>query len=159
MVEIVRVFAFGTLKKGFVLHQRGLAGARYCGRAQTRKAYPMVIAGQWFAPIMFDEPGTGSIVSGELYELSVEMLSKLDRLESVGQPGHFRKRIELETASGNLADAFAYSRLAGWRCRYILAISPPMTTIASFHRATKLSETRLFRVGLWKGGRKLLQCR
>ncbi|GES52087.1 gamma-glutamylcyclotransferase [Rhizobium sp. NBRC 114257] len=108
MVEIVRVFAFGTLKKGFVLHQRGLAGAHYCGRAQTRKAYPMVIAGQWFAPMMFDEPGTGSIVSGELYELSGEMLSKLDRLESVGQPGHFRKRIELETASGNLADAFAY---------------------------------------------------
>ena len=85
MVETVRVFAFGTLKKGFVLHQRGLADAHYCGRAQTKKAYPMVIAGQWFAPMMFDEPGTGSIVSGELYELSGEISARRTRpIERLG---------------------------------------------------------------------------
>ncbi|MBB4566836.1 gamma-glutamylcyclotransferase family protein [Rhizobium leucaenae] len=105
----IRLFAFGTLKRGFSLHERGLARAQYRGFFQTRKPYPMLIAGRWFAPMMFDEPGNGTIVRGELYELDDQALRHLDAMESIGKPGHFRGLIELEpVAGGNSCIAFAY---------------------------------------------------
>jgi len=42
MPAAIRLFVFGTLKKGFPLHQRGLAGAIYHGRFRTRRPYPML---------------------------------------------------------------------------------------------------------------------
>jgi gamma-glutamylaminecyclotransferase len=69
----------------------------------------MLIAGRWFAPMMFDEPGNGSIVKGELYEVDDQTLRNLDLLESIGKPGHFRGLIELEPAAGgDPCIAFAY---------------------------------------------------
>lgn len=109
MPAAIRLFVFGTLKKGFPLHERGLAGAIFHGRFRTRRAYPMLIAGRWFAPMMFDEPGNGSIVTGELYEIDEAALRNLDLLESVGKPGHFRGLIEIEPmAGGNPCNAFVY---------------------------------------------------
>lgn len=106
---VIRLFVFGTLKKGFALHERGLAGAYCRGLFKTRKPYPMLIAGRWFAPMMFDEPGNGSIVKGELYEVDDQTLRNLDLLESIGKPGHFRGLIELEPAAGgDPCIAFAY---------------------------------------------------
>lgn len=61
-----RVFVFGTLKKGFPLHERGMHGARYLGAYRTVQRFPMLIAGPWFAPMMLDAPGLGLHVSGEL---------------------------------------------------------------------------------------------
>ncbi|MBB5577966.1 MULTISPECIES: gamma-glutamylcyclotransferase family protein [Rhizobium] len=109
MPAVIRLFAFGTLKKGFALHERGLDRADYRGLFKTRKPYPMLIAGRWFAPMMFDEPGNGTAVKGELYEVHDRTLRNLDLLESIGKPGHFRGLIELEpVAGGNPCIAFAY---------------------------------------------------
>lgn len=47
-----RLFVFGTLKRGFPLHERALAGATWLGRGITVEAYPMFVAGRWFAPMM-----------------------------------------------------------------------------------------------------------
>ena|SRR3954470_13640137 len=92
------VFAFGTLKRGFPLHERGLAGATYMGLYRTRQRYPVLIAGPWFAPMMFNEPGDGLQIRGELYGVDNKTLAQLDRLESVGEAGNFRNVIELEAA-------------------------------------------------------------
>ncbi|MEZ2224054.1 gamma-glutamylcyclotransferase family protein [Rhizobium sp. RCC_161_2] len=68
----------------------------------------MLIAGRWFAPMMF-EPGTGLIVTGELYNVDGPTLHNLDRLESIGKPGHFRGSVEIEpVAGGDPCTAFAY---------------------------------------------------
>jgi gamma-glutamylaminecyclotransferase len=88
-----KVFVFGTLKRGFPLHQQQLAGARSVGVYQTRERYPMLIAGPWFAPMMFSEPGVGFRVDGELYGVDDSTIAVLDQLESSGKPGNFRVEI------------------------------------------------------------------
>lgn len=107
-----KVFVFGTLKRGFPLHHQGLVGARFLGSYRTRECYPMLIAGPWFAPMMFNEPGVGLRVNGELYEISDSTLAILDRLESIGKPGSLRVIIEIEpTEGGALCSALAYMKV------------------------------------------------
>jgi gamma-glutamylaminecyclotransferase len=89
-------FACGTLKRGFPLHERGLSDARFTGAARTLQPYPMVIAGDRFAPMILREPGVGKHVEGELFELDTSALKKLDWIESVGRPGNFRDITSVE---------------------------------------------------------------
>lgn len=98
---LTKIFAIGTLKRGFPLHARGLAGAQFLGRFLSTRPYPLVIAGPWFAPMIFDEPGVGLHIEGELYEVDENRLALLDRLESVGKPGNFRRTIDVEAMDGS----------------------------------------------------------
>ena len=93
---VYNVFAFGTLKRNFPLHEQGLSGARFLGIYRTQQRYPMLIAAPWFAPMMFNEPGVGLQVIGKLYSVDDFALVNLDGLESVGIPGNFRAVIEVE---------------------------------------------------------------
>ena len=102
------VFVFGTLKNGFPLHRRGLGDATYLGLYCTARSYPMLVAGPWFAPMMFYEPGSGMRVSGELYQVD-PALERLDRMESIGKAGNFRRRIRVVPARrGHSCEALAY---------------------------------------------------
>ncbi|MFC6488430.1 gamma-glutamylcyclotransferase family protein [Nitratireductor sp. GCM10026969] len=108
---MVRIFAFGTLKRGFPLHEEGLAGADRLGLARTVDAFPMLIAGPWFAPMMLDRPGEGLCVKGELYAIDDRCLAVLDRLESVGKPGNFRRLVRvLPMGGGPAIAAFSYMK-------------------------------------------------
>ncbi|WP_244508370.1 gamma-glutamylcyclotransferase family protein [Mesorhizobium sp. LCM 4577] len=91
-----KVFVFGTLKMGFPLHDRGLSGAAFLGNRRTRERFPMLIAGPRFAPMMFNEPGVGFQVAGELYAVDDRALLRLDRIESIGSPGNWRVPIEVD---------------------------------------------------------------
>jgi gamma-glutamylaminecyclotransferase len=103
------IFAAGTLKRGFALHEEGLTNATFGGRYRTIEAFPMVIAGPWYAPMILNQPGTGERIVGELYEVPMEILSGLDALESVGQPGNFRITVQVEPVdAGSRASAFMY---------------------------------------------------
>ncbi|MDN3722690.1 gamma-glutamylcyclotransferase family protein [Roseibium salinum] len=84
-----KVFVFGTLKRGFPLHERGLSEAKLLGQYRTRERYPLLVAGPWFAPMMLNEPGIGYQVVGELYETNDITIENLERIESVGEPGNF----------------------------------------------------------------------
>lgn len=106
-----KVFVFGTLKKGFPLHDRGLLGAAFLGVFRTHWRFPMLIAGPRFAPMMLNEPHLGFRVIGELYEVDEATLMRLDELESVGKPGNLRVLIEVEpVAAGSRVSAFAYMK-------------------------------------------------
>ncbi|MFB9175471.1 gamma-glutamylcyclotransferase family protein [Roseibium salinum] len=98
-----KVFVFGTLKRGFPLHERGLSEAKLLGQYRTRERYPLLVAGPWFAPMMLNEPGIGYQVVGELYETNDITIENLERIESVGEPGNFRLSIEVEPAEGGSA--------------------------------------------------------
>src|SRR5436853_1224713 len=87
------IFVFGTLKRGFPLHDRALTGASYLGRYRTAERYPMFIAGEWYAPMMINEPGVGHHIVGELYALDDRRLPFIDQIESMGLPGNFRVRV------------------------------------------------------------------
>lgn len=91
-----KVFAVGTLKRGFPLHHKGLHAAKYLGEYKSVERFPLVIAGPWYAPMLFHEPGNGERVIGELFEVDQSQLSKLDRLESVGLPGNYRYQLAVE---------------------------------------------------------------
>jgi gamma-glutamylaminecyclotransferase len=110
-IVAVDIFAFGTLKKGYPLHETGLHGAKFLGNYCTVERFPLVIAGRWFAPMMFNEPGTGYNVVGELYRIDPSALCELDDLESIGSPGNFRVRIEaVPLMPGPVVIAFAYMK-------------------------------------------------
>ncbi|WP_245459836.1 gamma-glutamylcyclotransferase family protein [Rhizobium leguminosarum] len=105
------LFVFGTLKKGFPLHEQGLSRASFLGIFQIRQCYPMLIAGPWFAPMMFNEPGIGHRVIGELYEPDDDTIASLDRLESIGMPGNLRVVLDVEpVAGGPICSALAYMK-------------------------------------------------
>jgi gamma-glutamylaminecyclotransferase len=107
----INVFVFGTLKTGGPLHKSGLEGAFLVGEYRTRRAFPLVIAGPWFAPMMFNEPGCGHNVIGEVYRIDLCRLQKLDELESLGKPGNFRISIEVTPLiAGPPLQAFAYMK-------------------------------------------------
>jgi gamma-glutamylaminecyclotransferase len=104
-----RLFVFGTLKRGFALHDAGLRGANCVGDYRTVERYPMLIAGPGFTPMMLHQPGVGLAVKGELYEVDDAQLAALDRLESVGKPGNFRVSLAVERVNGGeRCAAFAY---------------------------------------------------
>jgi gamma-glutamylcyclotransferase (GGCT)/AIG2-like uncharacterized protein YtfP/predicted acetyltransferase len=86
-----RVFVFGTLKRGFPNHD--VLGSEPCfvSEASTVASYPLYVTGRWYSPVVVDEPGSGYPISGELYDVDDETLARLDRLESVGEPGGYRR--------------------------------------------------------------------
>ncbi len=89
-----RVFVYGTLKRGFYYHETGLAGRTCLGLGRTQEAFPLIIGGPWYSPILLDEPGDGLRVLGEVYEVDEEDLANLDRLEGTHLPqGYTRKEI------------------------------------------------------------------
>ena len=96
------VFVYGTLKRGFPLFEKGLAGAKYLGDVRTVAPYPLFIAKEFYGPVMLDKAGDGLIVHGELFDVAAEDLSVLDELESVGAAGSFRSSVEVEPRSGGL---------------------------------------------------------
>lgn len=96
----MKVFIYGTLKRGFALHSEGLAEAEFLGDVQTVKPYPLFIAADFFGPMMLNRPGEGTAISGELFEVSEDQLLKLDELEDVGQEGSFRTDIEVMPVGG-----------------------------------------------------------
>ncbi|MCG7508245.1 gamma-glutamylcyclotransferase family protein [Mesorhizobium retamae] len=105
------VFVFGTLKKGFPLHEAGLAGARFLRSCSTVAPYPMLVAGPYFAPMMFNEPGVGLRVRGESYEVGAGTLAELDRMESLGKPGNWRLPLQVSPVDGGPpVSAFAYMK-------------------------------------------------
>jgi gamma-glutamylaminecyclotransferase len=106
----MKVFVFGTLKRGFPLHHSS-AGAEFIGEYRTVRCFPMLVAGPWFAPMIFNEPGVGHQVLGELYEVDEACLACLDEMESIGQPGNFRVSVEVvPIQEGAPHTAFAYMK-------------------------------------------------
>jgi gamma-glutamylaminecyclotransferase len=88
-----------------------LDGARYLGAFRTVERYPMLVAGEWFAPMMLPQPRRGERVAGELYEVTDADLAMIDRIESIGVPGHLRQMITVEKLDGTAwTEAFVYMK-------------------------------------------------
>ncbi|MCP3395271.1 gamma-glutamylcyclotransferase [Bradyrhizobium sp. CCGB12] len=105
------LFVFGTLKRGYPLHDHGLRGAQFIGIYRTQQRLPLLIAGRWFAPMMFNEPGNGHKVLGEVYRIEEFQLPSLDRIESIGEPGNLRLKITVEpVGDGKPLSAFVYMK-------------------------------------------------
>ena len=103
------VFVYGTLKRGFANHHL-FPPARFVGECVTVARYPLVIAGEWFLPVLINEAGTGSEVLGELYSLDRDSLAALDELEGLGAPlGYVRLEIQI-VIDGTKIPAWTYTK-------------------------------------------------
>jgi gamma-glutamylaminecyclotransferase len=94
------VFVCDTLKRGFPLHDRALSDAVCRGFYRTTERFPMFVAGDWFAPMMMNEPGNGHHVLDELYDVEHWRLNLIDEMESIGAPGNLRAIISVEPING-----------------------------------------------------------
>jgi gamma-glutamylaminecyclotransferase len=103
-----RVFVFGTLKQGFPNFHVN-RGRRIAGEFVTVDAYPLYLVGERRSPWMLDEPGAGSRVRGQVFEVDAAALAQMDVLERVGEPdGYRRVRIGVAGPAAAALDVFVY---------------------------------------------------
>ncbi|SFB57292.1 Gamma-glutamyl cyclotransferase, AIG2-like [Rhizobium sp. NFR07] len=111
----MKVFIYGTLKRGFPLFKKGLVGARYVGDVETIEPYPLYIAGSFYGPMMLDLPGEGVRVRGELFEVEEDRLHVLDELEDVDDKTSFRSSIEVASVGGGISTmAIGFMKTEKW---------------------------------------------
>ena len=100
----LNLFVYGTLQKnGWNNHL--LKGAEFICEAITVDALPLVSGG---IPFLFNEPGTGHQVSGEVWVVpTAQMLDRLDRLER--HPQWYRRTpIKVTNQAGEVLEVEAY---------------------------------------------------
>lgn len=81
------VFVYGTLKSSQCSHHI-LRGQEFLGEAQTQPRYRLYICG-WHPALVVDS-SNGVAVRGEVWQVSDEVLQKLDEYEEV--PHYFTRR-------------------------------------------------------------------
>ena len=100
------MFVYGTLKRWGSNHRvLQETKAEFVADAQTVNKYPLRIDG---LPYLYDEPGVGHNVKGELFALpDWKRIDRLDLLE--GHPRFYvRKLIEVTDMAGNVLQAHTY---------------------------------------------------
>lgn len=95
-VLTTNLFVYGSLKRGFS-NQQWLAGQVFLCEAHTRPVYRMFDYGGFPALVLADRIGqTGRSISGEIWRVDIETLTRLDILEGVDQGLYRRAVIELQ---------------------------------------------------------------
>ena len=97
----MKVFVYGTLKKGFGNHYL-LSNSKLLGDSYTKQAYDLYNLGYY--PAMTDNGNY--IIKGELYEVDKDTLYRLDMLEGEGYL-YLRKKIEVY-CNGISENCFTY---------------------------------------------------
>jgi gamma-glutamylaminecyclotransferase len=87
--KLPRVFVYGTLKKGFRLHDSLGPDAKFLGEFWL-PGYTMRAVGTAFPAIHLEPNVQGSRVFGEVYEISPQALRRCDWIEGV--PNHYFRR-------------------------------------------------------------------
>jgi len=87
------VFVYGSLKRGFALHEL-LQGQLYLGNAVTEPLYRLFNLGSYPGLVEWPE---GLAIRGEVYQVDLECLSRLDEVEGVAERLYVRRRILLQT--------------------------------------------------------------
>jgi gamma-glutamylaminecyclotransferase len=107
-VRSIRLFVYGSLKRGFA-HHTLLGDAAREGPAVTAQGYRLVLQGSYPALV----PGAGGSVRGEVYRVSAELLARLDAFE--GCPELY-ERHEVALADGTTALCYAIDEERARRC-------------------------------------------
>lgn len=82
---MMKMFVYGSLRKGYHNHDRFLTGCRYVGDGITNPEFTMITLGNF--PGVF--AGGDTAIKGEIYEVNLPTLRQLDRLE--GHPDFYRR--------------------------------------------------------------------
>lgn len=88
----MRVFVYGSLKRGQSNHAAYMAGQTYLGPARTLPAFRLYDLGQYPGLVAC---ANGVAIEGELWEVDAECLRRLDQLESIDVGEYERQRVRL----------------------------------------------------------------
>lgn len=115
------VAVYGTLKKGYNNYQTYLTKSTYVGKGVTKDKYPLIIEG---LPYVVNRKGIGHNVAVDVFKVSDDKLTDLDRLE--GHPNWYQRiQIPIKMANGNVLVCWLY-------------FNPKMISAnATFHKAYK----------------------
>lgn len=105
MAETIRLWVYGTLKKGGRLHG-AMRGASFLACCRSVPGYQLLKLGWYPGLVRVPCPGPGDTVAGELYEVPVEMLDRLDEAE--GAPALFRREPVALPGHPQAAQAYFY---------------------------------------------------
>lgn len=83
---MIKVFVYGSLRKGYGNHDRLMKKAQFLREAETKPEYTLVSLGAFPAMIK----GTTAI-KGELYSVGLQTLAQLDILE--GHPDFYKRTV------------------------------------------------------------------
>jgi gamma-glutamylaminecyclotransferase len=98
------LFVYGTLKEDFCNFKLN-EGRRIPGDFVTVELFQLYVLGPFSLPWMVEANGQSFQVKGQLYEVTEEQLSQLDKFERVDEPGWLtRKPILVRTQSSPSAD-------------------------------------------------------
>ncbi|WP_413112192.1 gamma-glutamylcyclotransferase family protein [Thaumasiovibrio sp. DFM-14] len=89
-MDLDKVFVFGTLKEGFPNYHIN-NGTRLKGEFQTLNRYPLYLVGERNSPWLVLEEGEGWHVKGEVYSVTREALTNMDKLERILEPDGYQK--------------------------------------------------------------------
>ena len=105
------VFLYGTLKRGFPNHDFGRLDKFFFTDATTITRYPLLVANQWYSPVVVNEPGQGKQILGELYKVDQSTMDWMDDLEGITLPnGYRRHQTEVQCKSGEPLLAWIYTK-------------------------------------------------
>jgi len=99
----LRIFVYGTLRRGGFYHDRYLSRARFLGLARTALGFVLTDLGRYPGMIR----GGSEAVIGELYEVDAESLSAIDELED--HPEEYQRGV-ISLADGGSATAYLFRR-------------------------------------------------
>lgn len=85
------LFVYGTLKEGFCNFELN-EGRRIPGDFATVELFQLYVLGPLSLPWMIEANGQGFQVKGQLYEVTEEQLSQLDKFERVHEPGWLTRK-------------------------------------------------------------------
>lgn len=98
------VFVYGSLKRGFFNHDHYLKGSTQIAVDVWLEDHALVHLGAF--PAMYK--ANNFRVKGEVYQVSLDTLKALDRLEGVAQGFYFRTRVSVKTSPGIIHFCYAY---------------------------------------------------
>lgn len=105
MAETILLWVYGTLKQGGRLHG-AMRGASFLARRRSVPGYQLLHVGWYPGLVRVPCPQPGDTVAGELYEVPVEMLERLDEVE--GAPALFRREPVVLTDLAHHPQAYFY---------------------------------------------------
>lgn len=106
-----KVFVFGTLKEGFP-NFRINKGSRFGHLFQTKQSFPLYLIGERHSPWLVLQPGQGHPVKGQVFTVTDEALSAMDKLERItAEDGYRRISLDVECVeTGETLTVYAYGK-------------------------------------------------
>jgi gamma-glutamylaminecyclotransferase len=130
------VFVYGTHKRGFACHAPVLDTALFIGNFRTLDAYPLIVSGAFFSPLLLNIPNSGDRVFGEVYAVDSTVLAALDRMENISSPLYMRNVLPVASVADPSFTANVHIYLASPE----LAVPAPELSVPSSAPESTISD-------------------